>query len=224
MFILLLVIGGLVGAMLGLIVLSSMSQASVVETTTAEPSRPRKDRRPHETAHSKSEERYPRVPPPLAPMSETPHIPQGWGDRVLTPAPPLYVTPEVPHATEVPSKRKAAMVADAAAAIAGDEQLLALLEQGEFLAAIKHYRDSHGVGLGEAKAALDAWRMKSQRREQFVDAVSNIASTSATDPHIVAAIRKGNVIEAIKLYRAKTGVSLQDAKEAIDTWRRNMGR
>lgn len=271
MLILLLVLGGLVGVMLGLIVLSSLSQVSVAGLTTPHAARPRKERKPHEHADlSNREERYPRVPPPLAPMSVTPAIPQGWGDRVLAPASSLYVTPHVPHATasssasvpsappmppavpppsatpsftafeapriepvkpppipkapRPPKREQAKVVVDAAAAIAGDEELLALLQGGHFIAAIKRYRDTHGVGLDEAKAALDAWRAKSQRHEQVAEVVSNVASTAATDPQIVGAIRKGNIIEAIKLYRAKTGVSLQDAKEAIDTWRRNIGR
>lgn len=270
MLILLLVLGGLVGVMLGLIALSSMSQVSVAGLTTPHEARPKKERRAHQHADlSTREERYPRVPPPLAPMSVTPAIPQGWGDRVLAPASSLYVTPDVPHATESsssaavappplprvaavavapaapsftafeapkiapakpppmpkPVKREPAkVVVDAAAAIAGDEELLEMLQGGHFIAAIKRYRDTHGVGLEEAKAALGAWRAKSQRHEQVAQAVSKVASTAATDPQIVAAIRKGAIIEAIKLYRAKTGVSLQDAKEAIDTWRRNMGR
>jgi ribosomal protein L7/L12 len=274
MLILLLVLGGLVGVMLGLIALSSMSQVSVAGLTTPHESRPKKERRPHVHADvSQREERYPRVPPPLAPMSVTPAIPQGWGDRVLAPAPSLYVTPEVPHATgssssvpsappaqlprvaaappppgapsftafeapkiaavkpppipkapRPPKQEPAKVVVDAAAAIAGDAELLALLEAGHFIAALKRYRDTHGVGLDEAKAALDAWRAKSRRHQQVAEVVSNVASTAATDPQIVAAIRKGNIIEAIKLYRAKTGVSLQDAKQAIDTWRRNIGR
>ena len=270
MLILLLVLGGLVGVMLGLIALSSMSQVSVAGLTTPHESRPKKERRPHEHADlSKREERYPRVPAPLAPMSVTPAIPQGWGDRVLAPASSLYVTPDVPHATEssssqaaappplprvapvsvapaapsftafeapknappkpppvpkAPKREPANVVVDAAAAIAGDAELLAMLQGGHFIAAIKRYRDTHGVGLEEAKEALTAWRSRSQRHEQVADAVSNVASTAATDPQIVAAIRKGAIIEAIKLYRAKTGVSLQDAKEAIDTWRRNIGR
>ncbi len=269
MLILLLVLGGLVGVMLGLIALSSMSQVSVAGLTTPHESRPKKERRPHSHADlSTREERYPRVPAPLAPMSVTPAIPQGWGDRVLAPASSLYVTPDVPHATEsssqtaappplprvapvavapaapsftafeapkiapakpppmpkAPKREPARVVVDAAAAIAGDEELLEMLQGGHFIAAIKRYRDTHGVGLEEAKAALTAWRAKSQRHEQVAEAVSNVASTAATDPQIVAAIRKGAIIEAIKLYRAKTGVSLQDAKEAIDTWRRNIGR
>ena len=264
MLILLLVLGGLVGVMLGLIVLSSMSQVSVAGLTTPHAARPRKERKPLvQVERSKREERYPSVPLPLAPMSVTAAIPQGWGDRVLAPASSLYVTPDVPHATEsssssvpsappmpppvgapsfaafeapklaapkpppipkAPKREQAKVVVDAVAAIAGDEELLALLQGGHFIAAIKRYRDTHGVGLDEAKAALDAWRAKSQRHQQVAEAVSNVASTAVTDPQIVAAIRKGNIIEAIKLYRAKTGVSLQDAKEAIDTWRRNIGR
>lgn len=109
---------------------------------------------------------------------------------------------------------------DAGQAIANDAELIELLQGGHFIAALKHYRERNGVGLAEAKAAIDAWRAQSGQHEQAAQVVENVV----TDPQIVAAIRKGKIIEAIKLYRAKTGVSLQDAKEAIDTWRRQLGR
>jgi len=146
----------------------------------------------------------------------------------VAPAAPVFTAfqpapPPLPAAK--PRKTQAAkVVADAASAVAGDAELVRLLEQGHFIAAIKRYRDEHGVGLEEAKAALTAWRERSGRNEKVAQVVAQVASDTVTDPQIVAAIRKGNVIEAIKLYRAKTGVSLQDAKEAIDEWRRHLGR
>lgn len=37
---------------------------------------------------------------------------------------------------------------------------------------------------------------------------------------VVEAVDKGRIVEAIKLYRAETGVGLREAKDAIDTLRR----
>jgi ribosomal protein L7/L12 len=45
--------------------------------------------------------------------------------------------------------------------------------------------------------------------------VAGRAVTEA-DPQIEAAIRAGNKIDAIKLYRANYGVGLKEAKDAVD--------
>lgn len=268
MFVLLLVAGALVGVLLGVMALSMVSSVSVAGLTTPHPQRPARERRPHEYPDlSKREKRYPDVPPPLAPMTQTPKVLQGTEARALAPIESVFVTPSIPVFTTPsiapiaapqapsftaykapaitapqaftahvgqpvdappplppkPTKPMAARVQtaiDAGQAIANDAELLELLKSGHFIAALKHYRDRNGVGLAEAKAAIDAWRAQAGHHEQAAQAVE----TAVTDPQIVAAIRKGKIIEAIKLYRAKTGVSLQDAKEAIDTWRRQLGR
>jgi ribosomal protein L7/L12 len=148
--------------------------------------------------------REPPPPPSVAPVVAPP--PE---------ARPAFVAYEAENARE-----SAAVALDAASAIAADPELVDLLRHGHFVAAIKRYEARHGVGLQQAKAAIDAWKAKSEQREQVAEVVEQVV----TDPQIVAAIRKGKLVEAIKLYRAKTGVSLQDAKEAIDTWRRQLGR
>ena len=45
---------------------------------------------------------------------------------------------------------------------------------------------------------------------------SDSASDPILSPQIQAALRSGNKIEAIKLYREMTGVGLAEAKNAID--------
>lgn len=50
----------------------------------------------------------------------------------------------------------AAPVIRESAGDAGDEQLLTLIRQGKKIEAIKVYREAHGVGLKEAKMAVDA--------------------------------------------------------------------
>lgn len=282
MFVFLLVAGALLGVLLGVMALSLLSSVSVAGLTTPHLQRPARERREHQHPDiSKREKRYPDVPPPLAPMTETPEVLQGTDARALAPMESVFVTPSIPVVSSVltagpsaapvftapsitpiapppppsftpykappitapqnftasvgqpvavppplppkaakPMAERVQSAIDAGQAIANDRELLELLQSGHFIAALKHYRDTNGVGLAEAKAAIDAWRAQAGHHEQAAQAVETVV----TDPQIVAAIRKGKIIEAIKLYRAKTGVSLQDAKEAIDTWRRQLGR
>lgn len=283
MFVLLLVAGALVGVLLGVMALSMLSSVTVAGLTTPHLQRPARERRPHEYPDmSKREKRYPDVPPPLAPMTQTPKVLlHGTAAREIAPTESVFVTPSIPVVSSVltsgssaapvfttpsiapiaapstpsftpykapaitapqhftahvgqpvdappplppkvakPMAERVQTAIDAGQAIANDAELLELLQSGHFIPALKHYRDRHGVGLAEAKAAIDAWRAQAGHHEQAAQAVETVV----TDPQIVAAIRKGKIIEAIKLYRAKTGVSLQDAKEAIDTWRRQLGR
>jgi ribosomal protein L7/L12 len=156
----------------------------------------------------------PKPPPPMPPP-----MPAARPAAVVFVAPDANPTPPEPPQ---PARRAQAVgiAAEAAKVIGSDPELQAMLRQGHFIPALKRFRQKHGAGLHEAKAALEAWRASSEDHEQ----VAEVVETIATDPKIVSAIRKGNFIEAIKLYRAKTGVSLQDAKEAIDDWRRKLGR
>jgi ribosomal protein L7/L12 len=45
---------------------------------------------------------------------------------------------------------------------------------------------------------------------------ADAASAPALSPQIQEALRRGNKIEAIKIYRELTGVGLAEAKQAID--------
>jgi len=45
----------------------------------------------------------------------------------------------------------------------------------------------------------------------------------AVDAEIIEALRTHNIIEAIKLYRAKTGVGLAEAKAAVEEINKNRG-
>lgn len=247
MLIILMLLGGAIGVMLGLIALSFVAR-EVPQPAHAEPEA--RARRPHQHIEPASRaQRYPSVPPPLAPMTTTPEVLLPSLRQAHVAAPPAFVTPEVrvdPDAHQFvappvavsapvpvvqfvppsvkpvapPKKKELAFIAfDAAKAIAGDEELVSLLKQGHFVAAVDRYRRTHGVGVAEAKTALQEWRTKSEAHEELADSVE----AAISDPQIVAAIRQGKFIEAIKLYRAKTGVSLQDAKHAIDAWRRELG-
>jgi ribosomal protein L7/L12 len=77
--------------------------------------------------------------------------------------------------------------------------------------AIKLYRDKTGAGHAEAKEAVErigAGRLMAQ--PPAAPAVGAGARAAGE------ALRAGNEVEAVRLYRAATGVGLKEAKDAID--------
>ena len=66
------------------------------------------------------------------------------------------------------------------------------------------------AGLGGAVDTAPGW---SQR--EF--------GTGGDDPDVVAALRSGNKIEAIKLQRERTGLGLAEAKHAVEEIERRLG-
>ena len=51
----------------------------------------------------------------------------------------------------------------------------------------------------------------------------NADGSVAVDPRIIEALKKNNIIEAIKIYREKTGVGLAEAKSAVEEINRTRG-
>lgn len=92
-----------------------------------------------------------------------------------------------------------------------------LIQNGQKIEAIKRYRELSGLGLKEAKDAIDA--MEAGRsvppppmRSEISDAV-----TQATNMARVAGlVQSGNKLEAIRLYRETFGVGLKEAKDAVE--------
>jgi ribosomal protein L7/L12 len=79
------------------------------------------------------------------------------------------------------------------------------------LLAIKLYRERTGAGLAEAKAAVE--QIQAGRTP---DKLGVSPPVRAEMRAIGEALRAGNKIEAIRLYRAATGLGLKDSKDAID--------
>jgi ribosomal protein L7/L12 len=88
-------------------------------------------------------------------------------------------------------------------------ELLDLLAGGRKIEAIKRLREATGMGLAEAKAAVD-------RLEQG----SNLPAPPSVDPalerEVVSQLEQGRKIAAIKIYREATGARLKEAKEAVE--------
>lgn len=83
------------------------------------------------------------------------------------------------------------------------------LRRGEVIEAIKLLRASTGLGLKEAKDMIDQhFRGKP---------VGMVAAYSGQLPSsVIAALQKGNKIEAIRLLREQTGLGLKEAKDAVE--------
>jgi ribosomal protein L7/L12 len=91
-----------------------------------------------------------------------------------------------------------------------ERDLIALLDQGQKIEAIKLYRECTGVGLKEAKDAVEAI----QRGERPQDAEESDNSFHQT---LVSLLKQGRKIDAIKVFREVTGSGLKESKDAIES-------
>ena len=85
-----------------------------------------------------------------------------------------------------------------------------LLASGNKIAAIKRYREETGVGLAEAKAAVESLEAGGPFTERVQPDDSDLTQ------QIVTLLGKGEKIEAVKLYRDRFRVGLKEAKEAVE--------
>lgn len=92
---------------------------------------------------------------------------------------------------------------------AGLDVVADLLRAGQKIEAIKRYRELTGVGLKDAKDAVEA-----MERGDAVPVASAPSPVSAAN--VQALLREGKKLEAIKLYREQSGLGLKEAKDAVD--------
>lgn len=88
--------------------------------------------------------------------------------------------------------------------------VLDALQRGNAVEAIKLLRESSGLGLKEAKDAIDEHLRGSPA------CTGAAASVRPFPPSVAGALHRGNKIEAIRLLREHTGLGLKEAKDAID--------
>ena len=110
------------------------------------------------------------------------------------------------------------------------DEIVRLLTTKQKIAAIKRYREMTGVGLAEAKAAVEQmeWELLvGQPLSMSMAAQPVMGSVGDMDEQeeeaalvFMAEVRRlalsGNKIAAIKLYREKMGVGLREAKDVVD--------
>jgi ribosomal protein L7/L12 len=90
------------------------------------------------------------------------------------------------------------------------QQVSALLSEGQKIEAIKLYRERTGVGLKEAKDAVEAI----QRGKQPQDLAG---SDNPFHQTLVSLLKQGRKIEAIKVFREVTGSGLKESKAVIES-------
>ena len=91
-----------------------------------------------------------------------------------------------------------------------ENEIRKLLASGNKIAAIKRYREETGVGLAEAKAAVESLEAGGSFTERVQPEDSDLTQ------QIVTLLGKGEKIEAVKMYRDRIRVGLKEAKEAVE--------
>lgn len=90
-----------------------------------------------------------------------------------------------------------------------EDEVRALLADGQKIAAVKVYRDRVGCSLREAKDAVEAMQAGGAAPHAAVD-----------DPYLeselLSLLGRGEKLKAIELYRQKTNRSLSAAKQSIE--------
>ena len=105
-----------------------------------------------------------------------------------------------------------------------EEQIRSLLERGQKIEAIKRYREETGVGLAEAKEAveaLQAGRTVSCRGRPLSGPDKPRVADWELD--VLRLLQAGKKIQAVKLYRERMGGGLKEAKEAVEAVARRHG-
>ena len=93
--------------------------------------------------------------------------------------------------------------------------VMAALQRGNQIEAIKLLREATGLGLKEARDLID------HHARGTAPTFSVAAAVLGSLPgEVVEAWKKGNKIEAIRLLRAKGGAGLTEAKQAIEAFER----
>lgn len=91
-----------------------------------------------------------------------------------------------------------------------EDEIRELVDSGNKIEAVKRYREETGVGLAEAKAAVEA-----------ISDGHSVSRPDTTDDgsladQVISLLERGEKIPAVKLYREQKGVGLKEAKEAVE--------
>ncbi len=89
-------------------------------------------------------------------------------------------------------------------------ELKTLLAEGRKIEAIKRYREEFGVGLNEAKEAVEALAEDGEMPQ------IERGDPGYVEGEIVTLLEQGRKLEAIKLYRDHAQAGLKEAKESVE--------
>lgn len=93
--------------------------------------------------------------------------------------------------------------------------VVAAIEGGEVVVAIKLLRQHTGLGLAQAKEAVDRYRAGDHSPLNSPAAAQGSAD-SGLPPAALDALARGNKLEAVKLVREASGLGLAEAKDLVD--------
>jgi ribosomal protein L7/L12 len=100
--------------------------------------------------------------------------------------------------------------------------VLDALQRGNLIEAVKLMRGTGGLGLQEAKQALDAYQRSKAPPSKPGAPPSDFPKAAlggTLPPNVVEALQRGNKIEAIRRMREQTGIGLKEAKDAVELFR-----
>ena len=101
------------------------------------------------------------------------------------------------------------------------QQIHEYIHNQQLIHAIKLYREATGVGLAEAKAAVEDMA----RGEAVKPPAGSVDyDNPILDAKIKSLLSKGQKIDAIKIYREEYGVGLKEAKDVVDRIEMSMKR
>jgi len=102
------------------------------------------------------------------------------------------------------------------------------LAAGEKIEAIRLLRERTGLGLAEAKAAVESGLVPPARQDALMAAPAAAAEAASMDGTLSAearaALAAGRKIEAIRMVRAERRIGLKDAKAIVDAAERGLPR
>lgn len=91
-----------------------------------------------------------------------------------------------------------------------ESRIRSLLAEGRKIEAISLYREQTGLGLNQAKEAVEALESGGKLPD------SGSQDSSEVEDEIATLLERGKKIAAIKRYRELTGTGLKHAKEAVE--------
>lgn len=97
---------------------------------------------------------------------------------------------------------------------ANDDEVLGLIARDRKLDAIKHLRETRGLGLSEAKAEVE--RLSATLRPMRPPSSPTRSSSQHVDHEVRGLAQSGQRIAAIKLLRERNRLGLKQAKELLD--------
>jgi ribosomal protein L7/L12 len=94
------------------------------------------------------------------------------------------------------------------------QEIHKLLHERKMIHAIKLYREATGVGLAEAKSAIEE-----MARNEYTKPPDDVRDRDnpILESRIKSLLSRNRKVDAVKIYREEFGVGLKEAKDAVDT-------